>query len=139
MSELTAADRWIYGVLSADAQLTAKVGNRIYSESAPQTAPLPYVVFSQQASYDLMGVGPLRIWANAIFLIRGIAETTSYGGDLGIIVNRIDAVLHAQSGSNVDGVVVAAVRERPFRLAEMSNGRNFRHEGGQYRMWVQKG
>lgn len=138
MSELNAADKWIYTALSGDAQLTAIVGPRIYAEQAPQGAALPYVVFNFQGGADLMSVGPYRVWTNALMLVRGIAETASYAGSLATIADRIDAILHAQSGSNVDGVVYAAVRERPFRMPEMGNGRQFRHAGGIYRLWVQK-
>lgn len=138
MTEPAAAETWIKGALSADAQLTAIVGTRIYAYAAPDNAPYPLVLFGYQGGADRMGVGPLRIWSNMLYTVRGIVEGTSMGGASLTIAERIDAVLHAASGSNINGVVLACVRERPFMMAELSTaGRSFRHNGGIYRLFAQ--
>jgi multidrug efflux pump subunit AcrA (membrane-fusion protein) len=53
------------------------------------------------------------------------------------IAKRIDAVLHAASGSNVDGVIIACTRLRPFQLTELTDGVQYRHLGGFYRLLAQ--
>lgn len=138
MAESTTIDRWLYTVMAADAQLAAVVGTRIYSDLAPggtTGAVLPMVVYQMQAANDLMVVGSARVWANALFLVRGVAQRVSYDGDLITMADRIDAVLHGASGSNAEGNVWECVREREFRLTEVgADGRQYRHLGGLYRI-----
>lgn len=139
MSELNAIDRWIYGTLTADTALAAVVGTRVYADQAPQTTPavtMPVVVFQWQGGADLMVIGGVRVWTNAVYLIRGIDEAQTWGGDLKTIADRIDAVLHRGSGTNADGVVYAAVREQPFRMPETAGGKSYRHLGGLYRIYA---
>lgn len=135
MAESTTIDRWLYTVLAADVSLAAVVGTRIYSDLAPAGTTLPMVVYQMQATNDLMVVGSARVWANALFLVRGVAQRVSYDGDLITMADRIDAVLHGASGSNVEGNVWECVREREFRLTEVgADGRQYRHLGGLYRI-----
>lgn len=135
MAETVAAEKWLYSVLAADATLTGAVSTRIYAYTAPESATFPLVLFGQQSATDLMGVGPYRIWANMLYVVRGVGETASMAG-VQTIANRIDTVLHAASGSNVDGIVYACVRVQPFALSETISGRQFRHLGGIYRLFV---
>ena len=155
MNEPVAADQWIYSALKADSALTALIGGasspRIYNELAPQgngttTAPVyPYVIYQMQSAIDVMWVGPRRVWSNMLYLVKGIQETSSYGGSLLTIVERIDEVLHAKpdpggpAATNAYGVIWACVGEQPFRLPEVVNGRNFRHFGRIYRIYASMG
>lgn len=134
--ETHAAERWLYERLAGDVALTAVVGTRIYNGLRSPSAPLPCVVFQLQAAGpDLMVVGAVRVWANLVYVVRGIVEGRSYTGEAKIIADRIDALLHAQQGSNADGAVWECVRERPFALVETTEaGREFRHVGGVYRV-----
>lgn len=136
MSELNAIDRYIFGALTADPTLAGVVGQRVYVDIATPAAAMPYIIFQMQASVDLMPVGPGRIWADCLYLVRGVTEATSYGGALKTIADRIDAVLHATAGANVDGTVWACVRDRPYRLPEVADGRNYRHAGAIFRIYA---
>jgi len=69
-----------------------------------------------------------------LYLVRAIAEQTSYEGNLVTAANRIDAALSAVSGSNAAGVVWVCIRERPFQMAEIIEGRTFVHLGGIFRI-----
>ncbi|MGP1664480.1 MAG: tail completion protein gp17, partial [Rhodanobacter sp.] len=110
--ESNTAEQWITATLKADAQLTALVGTRIYNTRRPATGAFPCVIFQMQAARDdLMVLGGVRVWAEMLYLVRGIAEQTSYEGNLATIANRIDAALHAKSGVATAGVVWVAVRE----------------------------
>lgn len=146
MNEPFAVDTWIYSTLKADSTLTALIGGsttpRIYNPLAPQeTTPVyPMVLIQMQSAVDMMGVGPYRIWSDMLYLVRGVHETTSYGGNLLTIAERIDTVLHAAaSATNAYGIVWNCVREQPFRLPDVRDGRNFRHFGGIYRIRASKG
>lgn len=135
MAESAAIDRWLNTVLAADTQLAAVVGTRIYSDLAPQGTALPMVVYQMQSANDLMVLGAVRVWANAVYIVRGVAQSVAYGGTLLTMADRIDAVLHAASGGTVEGVVYECVREREFRMTEVgADGRQYRHMGGQYRI-----
>jgi len=49
----------------------------------------------------------------------------------------VDAVLHGASGTATDGTVIACVRERAFEMVEMTDGVQYRHLGGIYRVLAQ--
>lgn len=137
--ETVAADQWLFGALSGDASLSALVGGRVYGHVAPQGAQMPFVLFQQQAAgADVRGVGPARIMANLLYVVRIVAESSSFGGSVQTAAGRIDAVLQAASGTVLAGTVLACVRERPFAMTETDeDGRQYRHLGGIYRMFVQ--
>jgi len=134
VSEILSAEQWVYTVLAADATLMGKA-TAIYSGLvvAEATYPLVYISLHRQ-DQDVMALGGRRIWASLHYAIRGIAETGSWGGDLETIADRIDTVLHAESGSSVQGTVWECVRTAPFALVETADGRQFRHLGGLYRV-----
>lgn len=136
MAETLVAESWLYSVLAADSQLAATVGTRIYAYIAPEVAAFPYVVYQNQAGRDVRGVGPLRIMANMLYVVKAVGQTSSFG-TLEAAANRIDAVLQAASGTNVRGTVIACVREQPFALVESLSAGQYRHLGGVYRLWAQ--
>lgn len=134
MSEIVAAEKWLYDTLAADSTLVGLVSG-IYSGMAPEGVAFPLALFAQHRPLpDLTAVGATRIWASIHYVVRGVAETASYGGDLETIADRIDAVLHAGSGSTAQGTVYECVRVMPFALPEQANGRQFRHLGGIYQV-----
>lgn len=142
--ELTRIDEWIVDTLTADTTLTALIGGpapRIYSDVVPQDGAFPCVRFDYATGRDVRGgtLASTRIMVNALYIVRGIAQQKSYGGDLRTIADRIDANLKASSGGPAgdDGVVFSAVREEPFRMNEPVDGVQWRHLGGIYRINAQ--
>lgn len=129
--ELVAGDRWIFSVLEPDETLRSMVSG-VFSFPAPGTTTFPYVIFQDVSSQDLRGVGPIRIGLSGEWLVRAVGESNTYGGTLETIADRVDTLLQAASGSQV----WSCVRLRPFRLIETSSGRQIRHLGGFYRLWV---
>ena len=139
MAETWTADSWLYGVLAGDTQLMTLATGGVYGHNNPIRPTFPYILFQlQAAAADVMGVGPARIMTPLLYLVRGINEGNTFGGNLKSIADRIDALLQANHGTVTGGVVVGCVRERPFVLPEVAgDGRQFRHMGGLYRIWVQ--
>jgi len=136
VSEIVSAEKWLHTVLTGDATLMTKASD-VYSGLAPQDATLPMVYITlHRESNDLTALGARRIWSTLHYAVRGVAETGSWGGDLKTMADRIDAVLHAKSGSSVEGTVYECIREQPFALIEQANGRQFRHLGGLYQLRV---
>jgi hypothetical protein len=134
MTELSAADKWLYTVLSGDAQLVGLINGRVFDTLAPESAAFPYVVFQYQGGHDVRGNGPTRVMTNSLYLVKAVGRGGSYAS-LWPIANRLDELLHAQHGANADGQAWA-VREQPFKLLEVDNGVQYRHLGGLYRIYV---
>ena len=138
MAETVAGERWLYTVLSGDAQIVAAVGMRIYGYRAEQGKARPYILYQWQGGVDLMVVGAARVWTESTYLVRAVADETNFTGVLKTLADRIDAVLHAASGTVVDGVVVSCVREAPWSMVEAGvGGDEVRQLGGVYRLRVQ--
>ena len=134
-AETAAVETWIYGTLADDATLDSLGVTGVYSYMAPEDATYPFILFQQQASSDVNAVGPNRIMAQTVYVIRAVTD-----GALSSVVainTRIDNLLQAQNGSNVNGTVIACMRERPFVQVETVEGRSYRHLGGIYRIYVQ--
>jgi hypothetical protein len=132
--ETNAIEQWLTATLKADAQLATKVSTRVFNTRRTDKT-LPCVLFQMQSpGNDLVMLGGVRVWAAPLYAVYGLAEQASYEGDLATIANRIDAVLHAKSGINAAGTIWTCVRERPFQMAEVFEGREVRRLGGLYRI-----
>lgn len=132
MNEQAAVERWLYSKLNA---VHASTGGRVFADLAPQGEPLPAIVFQRQAGADLPIFSGERI-AEFTYVVRVIAESTSTQA-LEAAATAIDAALEQASGSE-GGVTIGCVRESPFSLTEVSDGVQYRHLGGTYRVRAQK-
>lgn len=130
-------DEWLYTIFSGDATLAGLIGTRIYNQLAPEEASFPLLLFSFQSGQDVTVMGPTRLFVAGTYLVRGVAESHSFGGSLETIAGRIDSLLQAKSGTPVRGHVLMCVREAPFAMTEQRAGRIYRHLGGTYRLWAQ--
>ena len=137
--EILAAKQFITAKLTADTALGSAVSTRIYDSVAPQGAAWPFVVFQNQSGggNDVAAMGALRIMTDSLFLVKGIEKSSSFMGNLKTIATRIDAALHGTSGTATDGTVIACVRERAFEMIETTDGVQYRHLGGIYRILAQ--
>ena len=139
---MVAAD-WIYQTLAADETLTALLasapsgGPGIYDTDAEEGAPYPYVVFNLHDPNSVKGMGARRVWLDGLWIVRGVDECESFE-ELEAIADRIDALLHLQSGT-VEAGRAEAFQEDPFELAYAGGGRKFRELGGAYRVYAQEG
>ncbi len=136
-TETTAAARWLYGVLSADATLSALVSGRVFAYRVPQGTAFPCVVFQMQApQLDSKAIGNVRLASRMVMAVKAIGQGADFIA-IQPIASRIDQLLEASSGSNVDGVVVACVRDMPLEMLESSDpGIDYAHLGGLYRLTV---
>jgi hypothetical protein len=139
--ETAVADTFIYQRLAADGTLAALIGGtaapRIYADMAPQGAAYPCVIFQSQAMTDTRGVGTVRVWADLIYVVKAVDKVASYGGALGSAAARISAVLHGAGGTAGGGTVIGAIRERIFRLPEVTDGVRYSHLGCVFRVYSQ--
>lgn len=137
MIEIMRVSEWLYETLSSDATLTALVADRMYDGIAPQAATFPYITFNWQGGADVSAVGGIRIMNNGLWQVKAVVNETSYATILPI-ADRVDQVLQRASGAVSDGIILACVREQPLALIENSNGVQYRHLGGLYRIYVQE-
>ena len=136
MSELSAIDKWLYTTLSTDATLAAIVSTRVYDTLAVETATFPYVVFSFQGGSDVRTNGADRIMVSGLYQVKVVGKGGAFSS-LTAAASRIDVLLNAKYGTNTDGEVWA-VRTQPIKYLEVSEGVQYRHLGGLYRVWAQE-
>jgi hypothetical protein len=142
-NETLIADSFLYSTLAGDATITGIVGAyqgraNIHSDVADIEAPYPFIVYSMQSpGQDLIVVGPYRVWAAPLYLVKVVAQARSYGGNLKTVADRIDTLLSFGHGAATGGQVVASVRESPWRQSEFTNSKYYRSLGGLYRLQVQ--
>lgn len=137
MIEIARALEWINDTLLADATLTGLVSTRVHDGLAPQGSAYPFVVFNHQGGYDALGVGSARVLNSGLYQIKAVTESDSYASAIAI-ADRIDEVLHSAAGSKDGAYVAACVREQPIMIIEVSNGIQYRHAGGLYRLLTYK-
>lgn len=145
MLDINLASYWIYSRLAGDAIITGIVGTRVYRDVAPQGAPLPCLVFQVQSSEDYNTSGVNRIFTTLTVVVKAIVKGASYGADAQTLAARADALLHNVNGGvsmTLPDTSIAtgycwAWRTRPFNLAEVSDGVQYRHLGGVYRVHAQ--
>lgn len=138
MIESSGIAQWIYETLAADSVITDLVGTRLFDEVAPQGTAYPLVRFEQMSSVDVMGATEsTRIMVNELWLIRAIAETSSYRGGLLTLANRIDDLFQNNAGEVVGTNIFSSARDSAFRQYNVDQGVSFRHLGGIYRIYAQ--
>ncbi len=136
-TETIAAARWIYALLSADPGLIALIAGRVHAYRVPEGGAMPCVVFQlQSAQADTRVIGNVRLVSRFTLIVKAIGQGADFV-TIQPIADRIDELLEAASGSNVDGVIVSCVRDRPLEMLESSDpGIDYAHLGGLYRLTV---
>ena len=137
MSELLAAEQFIYTKLVNDQTLKDLVDNRVFF-GIDECDIYPQVQFSiSSPGRDAGPVGVLRAYSTPLYLIKAVGKGGGFA-DLDSIVTRIDALMAGASGTATAGTVISVIRESPFSMEEPAEGTRFYHRGGLYRFMVQK-
>lgn len=137
-NEIVAAERWLFSALSGSAALAAVVGTRIYGHKVPIGTTYPLAYFTMPAAADdFLTVEANRVWSTFVYAVRVIGKVESYV-PLETGAAAIETALHKASGTNVSGVIYAAIKEAPFAMIETDrDGAELRHLGGLFRLYVQ--
>ena len=106
---------------------------------APENTPYPFIVFQCQDSLDTNGVGPdARIMVECTYIVRAIARVDSFTDPiLTALVAAIDTAIVGSGGTATGGQVLGVQRQDEYRQIENEDGRQIRHLGGRYTVWVQ--
>ncbi|MFN3650094.1 MAG: DUF3168 domain-containing protein [Armatimonadota bacterium] len=141
-NEVQAADRALYEALTGDAAVSGLVGARVYASVAPQGAQVPYILFHRQGGLDRVNVGADRVTVSRpVYQVRAVTQSDGYAA-ADEIADVLDAALMGMQRSvTIRGQlyrVTATYRQEPVRLADVSNGVQWRSVGGIYRVVVQR-
>lgn len=137
MSEIWTAETWLYSKLHGDSTLMALTPGGVYTWPVPANVAGAYVLYQMQSGMDIGLYGPARAGVNGLWLVRVVAETRSFGGNLLAAADRIDVLLQLGARTAVaGGAIFGCARMEPFQLVEPADGRQFRHLGGIYRIFV---
>lgn len=140
-NETLVTAQWLHSTLSTDATLIALLPDGaagIYQDKAPQGARFPYVLFAMLDPGQVLDTtGPSQevIWVDSVWLIKGVAQASSYGGTLESIASRLAALLNKRAGTVSRGEVWSCRLNRPLQMAETGpGGEQYRHLGATYRI-----
>lgn len=135
---IVAAEKWLYGVLTADGTLAGLVATRVYFELIPDRTPYPYIYATMPgAEDDLQTLEARRIWSVLPYVVRYVDNVESYTL-LEPGAAAIESTLTRASGSNVSGVIMASIYRRPFKMTEIAkDGFLVCQLGGFYDLYVQ--
>lgn len=136
INEEAALQDYLLTYLGADATLGGLVEG-VWLKSVPESEPLPVVKIDRQEASDLVVIGLVRVWADLLFLVRGIVHWTGGGqpdwSGVRAIADRLDTLLHDHEAS--DGTIeVHSFREESFTDETIEGGDLFLHAGGMYRV-----
>ena len=130
------ADAWVHATLAADATIAGLVSTRIYNSDVPEQATYPVIRYQQLATEAEHALGAQYVASDILMLVEGIAQTGTYD-DLAAIARRLYTLFHDQETAITGGRVLASVRERQSRRAELPNGIPYRRLGHVFRVVVQ--
>lgn len=128
------AEKWLYATLGGDPTLAGLVDDRISGTLSPELLETPYVTFLLQSPRDIIGVGGVRISTDNLYIVKAVAQTSTWD-DLLPIANRIDYLIHRPHSVMTEGSgSLTCIRERVHEQAEVEKGLQYRHLGGIYRI-----
>lgn len=128
---------WLTSVLEGDSQLAGLAPGGVWDGPANEGTLMPFIRFDMQTARVVRGIGTIEIEVNSLWLVRAVCEGTTYL-PLAPVVRRIHSLLHGVAVQTVsDGTIHVCVREDPFRQPSIEGGRQTRHLGAIYRIFVQ--
>lgn len=135
-TENEVAEKFIYtalnvagltGLLPAPATIT-------YGD-APQTATGAWVSIEQLGGTDHNLQDQERAGTEMQYLVCCVAEGRTMPGS---VAAKIDELLHNKVSTSQAGYIVNCWRRTPYSWYGSKHGRDMRHEGGVYTIWVRR-
>ena len=137
MSSLNAIDSWMKATLLADANVTAEVVDRVFLDRAPSSiTTYPYIIIQNQTAETVRGVGTASVMDDTIYIVKAV--TQGEFSVLNTLVSAIDnSLISPVGGTTIYGDVFACVKESPFRLESVEDGKQYRYLGTEFRVHAQ--
>ena len=140
---MKATDTGLFTILNTDAgtamgTITGSLKNLgitgVYRMVAPQTAALPYVVFSEQSGISEWQFDQ-RYAKSLLYLVKAVGSGHS-GSAASAASDRFDVLLNDQPLTLTGWTCVRLRREQDVEYVEESEGVIYQHVGGLYRLDV---
>lgn len=137
--EASRVAQWIAETVAADSTIEAEVGaGNVWELPAPPDSTYPMVVFHQLSDVDVRtGAGAFRIMTNSIWVIRAVYIGATFW-DAITVADRIDELFDRADGTADGATIFSSVREYGFRMADETDGQQYRHLGGAFRIYAQR-
>jgi len=140
IDEVEQAKKWIYDSLSGNAEITAVVSTRIYSDYCPDppaSRVFPYVLYEYLGGNDVDGLGTSRILSEPLFQVRVVTEgrpTTATRRAAKRITDVLGVAVYQLSGD----WYFTARREQPVNRPETdtATGKKYHNLGGLFRLYI---
>lgn len=140
IDEIEQAKKWIYDSLSGNAEITAVVSTRIYSDYVPEppaSRVFPYLLYEYLGGMDVDALGTSRLLSKPLFQIRVVTDgrpTTTTRK----VAKRIDDILRIAVHQSSGEFFFTARREQPVNRAETdtATGKKYHNLGGLFRLWI---
>lgn len=133
------AQTFIYGRLHGDATLMGMIPGGIHEDYAPDGTASPWVVVKEMdPGRDNQPLGAPRIGSKPLYIVEAVGKLRSYL-PLDPIAARIDQLLQGASGPAGDGYIFDCRRVGSWQQAELIDTVDYRHLGGQYRLFLGPG
>jgi hypothetical protein len=126
----------LWTALHADAQLQALGVTGAFDATAPESQPLPVVVFNKVSGNQTYTLRRLA-WRTHTFDIKGISQTTKDLAER--IDNRIATLLNLTRPVLDNGAVLDFRRVSDISYVERNSGTTYFHVGGTYEVMATDG
>lgn len=148
MTELNAAEKWLFDTLRAYSALTALIvseaspstyGKCVYVDVIPEVAiadsNLPCVLAQHADGKDTMTQMQGRNQTDFTFIVKAVTVGNSKQSAHNIAV-QIDAAIHNQYNSSYNSYQINCQRTKTFSVPYVEDGKRFNQVGGYYRVIV---
>jgi hypothetical protein len=137
VNEEAAAQDYLVEYLEADPTLADLLEGGVWLRSVAESARFPVVKIDKQEASDLMVVGLHRVWADLLFLVRGVVHWKGSGQpdwtQARAIGDQLDTLLHDHEAITAE-LQVHSFREESWTDETIETGDLYLHCGGMYRM-----
>lgn len=138
VSEIQECKNWIYDKLSANSEITAIVGARIFADHYPGARTFPYILFNKMDDSDIKGIGRNRLANSALFQVRAVCEGAP-NADAKKVGKRIDDILQVQANQLSGEFYFSSERTGEIDRPEYDSANQRYHNlGGFFRIWITK-
>lgn len=128
---------WLDTVLTGDTELASANPGGVWDGPAKPGTPYPLTKIELMSAITVRGVSFTEIMVNSLWLVTSVFDGASYA-PLRAGAVRIQSLLHGKANIAVTGgMIVTAAREQPFRQEAVQGGKQFKHYGGLYRIYIQ--
>jgi hypothetical protein len=128
-------DPWLFGVLSNDSFITSKVGNRISSSLSGAGIKTPYITWEVSATRAVRGISGVLLDTNSLVDITAVTSEAAWK-DAALIAGRIRTLIDRKNVtiSTPIPASLACFLENEIRYPDVTEGVQYRHLGGAYRV-----